>query len=110
MFFEILIKFLKLKFLILLYTFLYKNIKSEKWKKYLPNPTYEIELQILNFGKYFIEIKYYLNNTRRICIFISHNIELPGFFSEYLDIDNNDETRFVIINYIRNICLKNNIY
>jgi endo-1,4-beta-mannosidase len=95
---------------ILLYTFLYKNIKSEKMKKYLPNPTHETFFQILRFENYFIEIQYYLNKTQKICILINHNIQLPGFYSTYLNIDNNDETRFIIINYIRKICFNNNIY
>jgi len=93
-----------------LYTILYKYIKSEKIKKHLPNPTHEAFFKMLYFEKYFIHIYYYINKTQKICILINHNIHPTGFYSVYLDIDNINQTRFIIIDYIRRLCFNNNIY
>ena len=94
-----------------LFTFLYKNISDSKWHKHLPIPSKEIFEKKIIFKSYEINITYYINKWGKICLYITNNIQHPRFFSRYFnDNFNINDFRLIIINYIRDLCFKNDIY
>ena len=95
----------------ILYLFLYKDIKSTKWYKYLPGPSFIQFKQNINIDKYNIRIIYYLNKWDKITLIITNDIKKPDFFSKFIDIKkSNEDFRIIIINYIRNLCFNNDIF
>jgi|TARA_B100001971_G_scaffold142259_1_gene131441 hypothetical protein len=95
----------------ILYYLLYKDIKSTKWYKYLPEPSLKPYKKNININKYSIEILYYFNKWDKINLIITNNIQKPDFFSKFIDIKTSKEDfRIIIVNYIRHLCFNNDIF
>jgi len=96
----------------ILFFFLYKNINYPKWSKYLPLPSSKKIIRKISYEHYNIKIIYEINKWGMICLYISNDFNCPNFFSLYIHYKNFNIKKFriIIINYIKKICLKNNIF
>lgn len=95
----------------ILYSLLYKDIKSTEWYKYLPEPSIKQYQKNININKYSIRIIYYLNKWDKINLIITNDIQKPDFFSKFIDIKTlKRDFRIIIVNYIRYLCFNNDIF